>query len=110
MIGANLTRMDTRTLRLLTNPEVLAVDQHSRGASAAYRSADMVAWLAAPARGSGQYVAVFNLGATRQWLDAPWSALGLRAPVANLRDRWLRKDLGPQPRLPINLAAHASAV
>jgi hypothetical protein len=48
MIGANLTHMDSRTLRLLSNPEVLAVDQHSSGARVAYRDSNVAVWVATP--------------------------------------------------------------
>jgi alpha-galactosidase len=108
MIGANLIHMDDRTLRLLTNPEVLAVDQHSSDARVAYRDANIAVWLATPSRGAGQYIAVFNLGETPQSVDIPWRLLGLRAPISSMRDLWRRRDLGSQSLLRIALAPHAS--
>jgi alpha-galactosidase len=63
MIGANLTRMDQSTRRLLTNPEVLEVDQHSTSARLAYRDGELLIWIATPRSGIGKYLAVFNLSA-----------------------------------------------
>lgn len=110
MIGANLTRMDDNTRRLLTNPEVLGVDQHSSAARAAYVDGNFLAWLATPSLDSGKYLAVFNLGETAQATDIQWPQLGIDKPVAAMRDLWLRKELGPQPRLKLRLAPHASGL
>jgi len=110
MIGANLTRMDDRTRRLLSNPEVLGVDQNSSAARVVYAGGDLTAWLAAPRAHAGKYLAVFNLGESAQSTDIQWAQLGIGEPVAAMRDLWLRKELGPQPRLKVHLAAHASAL
>jgi hypothetical protein len=60
MIGADLTRLDEPTLNLLTNDEVLAVNQASSGNHQLFRRRDGgVAWVA-DARGGGKYVALFN--------------------------------------------------
>lgn len=108
MIGANLTRLDAGTRRLLTNPEVLDVDQHSSAARLAYVTGKWEVWLAKPAAAAGNYLAAFNLSETAQALDVEWPRLGIRAPIASVRDLWLRKDLKPLPRLKISLAPHAS--
>jgi hypothetical protein len=110
MIGANLTRMNSGTRQLLTNPEVLKVDQHSSSARLAYVDGKLDVWLATPEPNSGNYLAVFNLGETAQALDIEWPRLGIRTPVSSVRDLWLRKDLGPLRQMHIDLAPHASAL
>jgi hypothetical protein len=110
MIGANLTRLDSRTRQLLTNPEVLKVDQHSGSARLAYVDGNLDVWLATPDDGTGNYLAAFNLGETAQSLDIAWPRLGIRTPFASVRDLWLRKDLGRKRQLHVGLAAHASAL
>jgi len=110
MIGANLTRMDEATRRLLSNPEVLGVDQHSSAARAVYVDGNLVAWLATPSADAGKYLAVFNLGESARSADIQWPQLGIDAPVAALRDLWQRKELGPQPKFKLRLAPHASAL
>jgi alpha-galactosidase len=108
MIGANLTRMDGITRRLLTNPEVLAVDQFSRSAGVVYRDANFVVWAAASS--GGKYLAAFNVSETPRSLAVKWQDLGIGAPVAAIRDLWLRKDLKPRQQLQIDLPPHASVL
>jgi hypothetical protein len=110
MIGANLTRMDAGTQQLLTNPEVLAVDQNSSGARIVYSEGKLVVWRATAGSGSEEYVAIFNLGESAQSRDLAWPQVGIGAQAALLRDLWLHKDLGAQPQLHVNLGAHASAL
>ena len=49
--GTNLTRMDAATEALYTNPEVIAVDQHSRENRELSRSGSLVVWTAVPESG-----------------------------------------------------------
>lgn len=60
MFGGDLPSNDAFTLSLLTNPEVIAVDQHSSNNRQLFRTNDKVAWVA-DAPGGGKYLAVFNL-------------------------------------------------
>ena len=75
--GTNLTRMDAATEALYTNPEVIAVDQHSRENRELSRSGSLVVWTAVPESGEGRYVAVFNLGDAAQEVNLGWKDLGL---------------------------------
>jgi alpha-galactosidase len=107
MIGANLTRMSPATRRLLTNPEVLAVDQRGDDTRAVYSDDGLVVWLAHAAAGA-RYLAVFNIGDSVQLRDLGWRQLGVGAQVSSMRDLWMHKDLGTPPRLHIDLGPHAS--
>jgi hypothetical protein len=106
--GTNLTRMDSATEALYTNPEVIAVDQHSRENRELFRRGSVVAWKAAPESGGGQYVAVFNLGDAGQEGNYSWKDLGLPEGTHAVRDLWVRKDLGKATSLRTSLLAHAS--
>ena len=75
--GTNLTKIDPATEALYTNPEVIAVDQHSRENRELSRHGSLVVWKASPESGGGQYVAVFNLGDTTQEGNYSWKDLGL---------------------------------
>jgi alpha-galactosidase len=106
MFGGDLPSNDPATLALITNPEVLAVDQFSTGGHQAYRTADTIAWVADrpvdtpskdPAR-APRYVA----------LD--FTDLGIPIQRAAMRDLWSHTDLGPSDRLTVQLAPHASAL
>jgi alpha-galactosidase len=61
MVGADLTKLDPQTLSLLTNDEVLAVNQRSSGNRQLFRTPDgAVGWIADAPKGRGKYVALFN--------------------------------------------------
>lgn len=60
MHGGDMTKMDDFTLSLLTNDEVLAVNQTSSGNRELYHRGDLVAWVADAANSKDKYVALFN--------------------------------------------------
>jgi hypothetical protein len=105
--GTNLTKMDSATEALYTNPEVIAVDQHSRENREWSRKGPLVVWTARPEEGTGRYVAVFNLGDKAQDVTSSWKDLGLPEGNHAVRDLWARKDLGSATSLKTSLAAHA---
>jgi alpha-galactosidase len=106
--GTNLTRMDAATEALYTNPEVIAVDQHSRENRELSRNGPVVVWTAVPESGGGRYVAVFNLGDAAQDLTYGWKDLGLPEGEHTVRDLWARKELGTAGSHKTSLAPHAA--
>jgi alpha-galactosidase len=106
--GTNLTKMDPATEALYTNPEVIAVDQHSRENHELSRHGSLVVWKATPESGGGQYVAVFNLRDAAQEVNYSWKDLGLGEGTHAVRDLWAREDLGKAASLKTTLPAHAS--
>ena len=110
MIGGDLTKADDWTLSLLTNPEVLAVDQHSRENHAAIVTDNAVVFLAeSPAR-NAHYVAAFNRTASPMDLNYSWKELGLKDGFYAQRDLWEHKDLASAKAFSVHLAGHASAL
>lgn len=109
VLGANLTQMDTATESLLTNAEVIAVDQHSSGNKPVIQTPATVVWTAKDAAGK-QYVAVFNISESAQSIAYNWKDLGLDGASHKLRDLWQKKDLGTADMLKVTLAPHASAL
>jgi hypothetical protein len=109
ILGANLTQMDNVTESLLTNPEVIAVDQQSSGNKPVIQTPTKVVWTAKGAA-SKQYVAVFNLGDTEQTISYAWKDLGFNGSSYKLRDLWQKKDLDAAATLKVTLAPHASAL
>ena len=108
IMGGNLLLSDDWTRSLLTNEEVIAVDQHSRDNRPVVTTDDVVIWTARPERGGDSYVAVFNVGDTGQTVRYAWSHLGLTAPRYRLRDLWRRAEIGSAPALEVTLPPHAS--
>jgi alpha-galactosidase len=95
MVGANLPDNDAWTLALLTNPEVIAVNQDALGAPAQRRTnvvAGVEIWTKKLADKS-LAVGIFNRGKATATANLVWHDLGLRTCPA-VRDLWLRKDLG----------------
>jgi hypothetical protein len=58
--GGDLTKTDAATLALLTNPEVIAVDQRSEGNRPLFDRDGLVAWTASVPGSRDQYLALFN--------------------------------------------------
>jgi alpha-galactosidase len=110
MIGANLPKNDAWTTSLLTNPEVIAVDQHSKENRPVISTSTAVVWTAQPDAGDDHYLAVFNLDEHEQKVHYDWKDLGLTASKFQLRDLWERKDLGTATSLSLTLPPHACAL
>ena len=106
MIGANLPKNDAWTTSLLTNPEVIAVDQHSNENRPVISTSTVVVWTARPDAGDDRYLAVFNLDEHEQKVHYDWKELGLTGPKFQLRDLWERKDLGTATSLSVTLPPH----
>lgn len=110
MIGGNLPSADDWTLSLLTNPEVLTVDQHSTGNHPVITTQKTVAWLARSTSGNSQYLAIFNVGESSEALHYDWKDLGLTGKSYKPRDLWERKDLDAAGAMTVTLQPHASVL
>jgi alpha-galactosidase len=93
MMGGDLPTLDPFTLSLLTNQEVLAVDQHSTGNHLLFTHGDQIAWVADVPRTREKYVALFNLGKSPAEITVSWKELGM-ARRAAVRDLWKKENLG----------------
>jgi len=94
MMGGDLPTLDEGTLAMLTNPELLDVDQHSSHNRELFTRGNQVAWVADAAGPSGKYLAVFNLDDhAPAEVTVNWDELRLGGRCA-VRDLWERKDLG----------------
>jgi hypothetical protein len=95
MVGANLPDNDQWTLSLLTNPEVLAVDQDPSTISGAVVKHDdngTEVWARTLADGS-LAVGLFNQDEFDEQATANWADLKISGPQT-VRDLWQRKTLG----------------
>jgi alpha-galactosidase len=110
IMGGNLLLADTWTTSLLTNREVIAVDQHSKDNHQVITTEDVVIWTARPEAGRDSYVAVFNISDIAQTVRYAWSDLGLAAPSYKLRDLWQHAEVGSATSLKVTLPPHASVL
>jgi hypothetical protein len=111
--GTDLTHMDKATRTILTNKEVIAVDQDPLGAGVVKISGavnGLQVW-AKPLESmtSGiKAVLLVNLTSSPARVSVRWSNLGLKSNV-RVRDLWLHKDLGTfAEAYSVLLPAHAS--
>jgi alpha-galactosidase len=94
LIGCDMTQLDPFTLGLLSNDEVLDVDQDPLGrqASRVSKEGPLEVWAKDMENGS-KAVGLFNCGYSAATVTAKWSDLGLTGKQ-KVRDLWRQKDLG----------------
>jgi alpha-galactosidase len=104
IMGGDLRKLDDFTLSLLTNDEVLAVNQAGREQRELFRANGLAAWCSKPALGNDMYVALFNLRDPASSVPSGTEAVRtLPVPIrlaeigikgtAHVRDLWQRSDL-----------------
>lgn len=98
ILGANLTLLDPPTLSLITNPDVIAVNQEATASREVLHSGDMIAWTGdLPAGFPGGYttaLAFFNTGESPQAVKSSFEAYGLDAAAYTIKDVWAGRALG----------------
>jgi alpha-galactosidase len=103
LIGCDLSDLDRFTLDVLTNPDVLEVNQDALGRQARRilrrgthlygPTADIVEVWSRPLSDGAVAVGLFNRGVRDAEVKVDWSELGLRGPQ-HVRNLWLRRDEG----------------
>jgi alpha-galactosidase len=94
IFSGDITRLDEFTLSLLTNDEVIDVDQDPLGRPGrrVAKSGDTEVWLRELEDGS-RAVGLFNRGEMEARVTARWTDLGVKGPQL-VRDLWRQQDLG----------------
>lgn len=97
IMGGDLRHLDAPTLALLTNREVLAVNQRSTDNQPHFVEDGMRVWTARPEGSQDRYLALFNttnkprnVGIDLRWLGLP--------RAVKVRDLWSGRDLGVMRR------------
>jgi hypothetical protein len=99
--GGDMTKMDDFTLSLITNGEVIAVDQDSSANRQLFNNNGLIAWVANVPKSPDKYLAIFNARDKPDQLDSAGSTkvpvnladLGLNFPC-RVRNLWQKTDLG----------------
>jgi alpha-galactosidase len=110
MFGGDLPSNDAATTALITNEEVLEVNQHSHGGHQALDRGNLRVWVADGAQPGAKYVALFNLGQAAADFSVAWREVGISSHEMDARDLWAHKSLKSLRGLHVNLHAHASAL
>ena len=95
MAGNDLTGMNPEIHEILTNREVIAVDQDrlGRAGGRTWKDGDKEVW-SRPLAGGGRAVILLNRGAAAQTISVDWETLGLpTASRLSVRDLWAHRDL-----------------
>jgi len=95
LLGCDLDKLDDFTLNLVSNDEVLAVDQDTLGkqATLASNQDNKLLIYARPLEDGTKAVALYNLGTEPTQVTAKWSDLKISGKHS-VRDLWRQKDLG----------------
>ncbi|MDR1809263.1 MAG: putative Ig domain-containing protein [Prevotella sp.] len=94
LLGCDISQLDDFTLNLLTNAEVIAVNQDVLGKQAErlVKDGDMQIWVK-PLEDGSYAAGIFNLAAEDKVMEVKWADLKL-PESANVRDIWRQKELG----------------
>jgi len=94
MIGGYLPENDSVTYKIITNEEVIAVNQSSQNNHELRNKDGIVVWTADDPATNAKYVAIFNINdGEPQKIVVRWTELGLDGELT-VRDLWAKKDLG----------------
>jgi alpha-galactosidase len=94
ILSGDITRLDDFTLGLLTNDEVIEVDQDALGRPGRRisKTGDLEVW-ARPMEDGSLAVGLFNRGEGLKTVEASWQDLNIRGPQ-RVRDLWRQHDVG----------------
>ncbi len=94
LAGNDLAKMTPETLEILTNPEVVAVDQDPAGIQGwrAAQEGPLEVWVKPLSDGS-KAVGLFNRGESLMPVTAHFRDIGV-GEAASVRDLWAKRDLG----------------
>jgi len=94
IFSGDITRLDDFTLGLLTNDEIIEVDQDPLGKPGrrVAKNGDLEVWTRELEDGS-RAVGLFNRGEGLATVTASWAEIGVAGPQKT-RDLWRQKDLG----------------
>jgi len=96
MAGNDIRSMSREIAEILTNKEVIAVDQDQQGLQGrrVWRERDLEVWAKQLADGS-RAVALLNRGTDEREITIKWTDIGYPENLpASVRDLWARKNLG----------------
>jgi alpha-galactosidase len=103
ILGANLTLLDDATFKMLTNSDVIRIDQTATRSGEVMHNGDIIAWTAdLPADlkdGSPNgsiALALFNAGESQVVINSSFEAYNLDDATYRVKDAWTGKNLGKQ--------------
>jgi alpha-galactosidase len=96
--SGEMGKLDSFTLNVLCNPEVIDIDQDPLGQSASVSmTSDSTFLMVKDLEDGSKALGLFNRGKSPAVVTAPWAVLGLRGKQS-VRDLWRQKDLSAADR------------
>jgi hypothetical protein len=110
MLGGNQPENRDIELKLFTNDEVLAVNQHGENPKQLYKKDGSMVWVSTVSGSKDLYVALFNIGNVAQDVVVDFESLNIKGK-AGVRDLWKKADLGVfKKRYSQKINPHASVL
>ena len=110
IMGGEMRDNDEFTLSLLTNRDILRMNQQGRDAHQVYRTGTACAWKSVDSQDGGVYVALFNLSDEEKEITACFQELELSGEY-HVRDLWSGEDKGTvDGKVSARLNPHGAAV
>jgi hypothetical protein len=110
IMGGDLRHLDAPTLALLTNPEVIAVNQASTDNQPHFVEDGVRVWTARHANSADRYLALFNMTDKEREIGVDFRWLGITSAV-RVRDLWAGTDLSKKTgRFAATLPPHGSGL
>jgi alpha-galactosidase len=106
IFGGDLPSLDPFTRSLLTNTEVLNIDQNSSNTSIAYSKGDLHVWTSKGASPEVVYAALFNFSDSPAHVHMTWSQLGIAISSASIHELWTGETQRASPDVDVSVAAH----
>jgi len=106
--GNDLRNMTPAIHDILTNREVIAIDQDKEGKQGTrrWKSGDQEVWVR-PLAGGAQAVGLFNRAAEEARIAVKWADLGIQKTPTQIRDVWQHKNIKAKgSQIDASVAAH----
>jgi alpha-galactosidase len=110
IMGHDVRTMTDNIRDILTNKEVIAIDQDKAGKQG-YRirkDGDLEVWQKPLA--DGVAVALFNRSGETQKMSVKWSEVGVTKNAAKVHDVWMHKDVDAADGLSVDVPSHGAVV
>jgi alpha-galactosidase len=104
--GNDLRNMSSETIEILTNKEVIAIDQNKLGKQGfrVKQDGDLEIWKKPLA--DGVAVGLFNRSAAPARTTVRWSDVGIKGSPKSVRDLWAHKDLNSADEFSADVPSH----
>lgn len=111
MLGGELTKLDDFTLKLITNPDIIAMNQNSRHAHQVWRrninDTEIVLWTSVSSAG-GQYAVIFNIGEADCEISVDLSDLEIY-DCKKCKELWSDKEINISSVITVKIPRHGAA-